>query len=154
MTKLLGLLGAITVASFGFVACTVTSDSTTSGTDGGSDGSSSSDSGKSDGSSGGDSSTGGDSGGGCELKASFGSTACDNCAQTNCCDKVNACADSADCIALNTCLVACDGADAGADAGDAGTACEDTCFAAHSASEQIFIEANSCVASSCSAQCN
>lgn len=156
MTKLFGgLLGAGTLAAVcSIAACTVssTSDVSGSGSDGGkTDGSSSSDGGSS-----GDGATttdgGGDGGGTCKLKVSVGDTACDNCATTNCCEKVNACADNAECAALDTCLGACLDVDGGGDAG-AITDCENACYGVHPTGKDAFDAVTSCIQSSCSSTC-
>lgn len=156
MTKLFGgLLGAGALAAVcSIAACTVstTSDVSGSGSDGGkSDGSSSSDGGASDGATTTDG--GGDGGGTCKLKVSVGDTACDNCATTNCCDKVNACADNAECAALDTCLGACLDVDGGNDAGGALGDCQNACYGVHPTGKDPFDAVTSCIQSSCSSTC-
>lgn len=151
MRKLIGLLGACAVASFGFVACTVTSDSSSSGLDGG----------RSDSSTSGDSATtgetstttdGGGDGGSCTVTDPISTdTACNTCVQSNCCEKLNACTASSDCIALDQCVSACFTADGGS--GDAGTQCADDCIAAHPASETMFVALDECLGTSCSTAC-
>lgn len=151
MKKLIGLLGAISLASMGFMACTTTTESGTL-TDGGTtktDGSTSTSDGSTSTSDG--STSTGDSGS-CTLVMNItDDAACNTCAQNNCCAAVNACAGDAECIAINDCVNECFGSDAG-DAGDPNT-CIDACIDAHPTGEDKFIDANGCVAEKCEAQC-
>lgn len=144
------------VASVGFVACTVTTDS--SGTSSSSDGGTKSETSTSTGDGStttGDGGGGGDSGGSCVLGADLGSAACDNCATSKCCAVVNACVDDNDCIELNNCAQACLDADAGSgDAGSAVATCVADCKTAHAASVTKFEASNNCLVTNCSAQCN
>jgi hypothetical protein len=150
MTKLICAIGALTVASFGFAACTTTTDSTLD-TDGGT-GSETSTTGDSGGKTDGTTPTtdSGSDGGSCKLEATSGDKTCDTCVEGSCCAVANACAGDAECLALYACIAACPAADAGADAGS----CVADCADVHPNGKAGVKALEDCVDAHCSSQCN
>ena len=74
----------------------------------------------------------------CALPGSFGSTKCNGCVATTCCDELTACQANAACGDLLGCILAC--LDSRLDAGG----CARECFARHSAGTEAYKPLESC----------
>jgi hypothetical protein len=87
-----------------------------------------------------------DAGPPCTLDDTFGSVTCDQCVTQHCCQPVNTCFASLDCLDLTQCAFDC------ADAGDA-AACTQGCDNAHPGSVQAFNAWVLCVGNYCKTEC-
>ena len=151
MTKLICAIGALAVASFGFAACTTSTDNDL-GNDGGAGSETSTGNDGSTKTDGTTPTTDAGDGGSCKLVGTSGDKTCDTCVEGSCCAIANSCVNDAECLALYTCIGACPAAgDGGADAGT--VACVADCADVHPNGKAGVKALEDCVDAHCSKEC-